>query len=118
MAWEPDTQYDLVFFSYWLSHVPPEKLDDFLAKVYRATKPGGKVFMIDSRLHASSSAANHPDPDLETHTHTRLLNDGQAYTIYKVFYEAEPLAEAFRRAGFSPDVRTTENYVLYVEATR
>ncbi len=30
-AWNPDKQYDLVFFSFWLSHVPPERLAPFLA---------------------------------------------------------------------------------------
>lgn len=117
-AWEPDAQYELVFFAFWLSHVPPEKLDDFLAKVYRATKPGGTVFMIDSRHTPTSSAVNHPDPDLQNNTHTRLLNDGQSYTIYKVFYETDALAEVFHKAGFTPQVKTTENYVIYVEATK
>lgn len=28
-TWEPDVEYDLVFFSFWLSHVPPELLDSF-----------------------------------------------------------------------------------------
>ena len=116
--WSPETSYDLVFFAYWLSHVPPEKLDAFLAKVYQATKTGGTVFMIDSRHNAYSSAENHPDPDLENHTHMRLLNDGQAYTIYKVFYTPEILDAAFRKAGFSPNVQITENYVIYVEATK
>ena len=26
-AWETEREYDLVFFSFWLSHVPPEQLD-------------------------------------------------------------------------------------------
>ena len=116
--WSPETTYDLVFFAYWLSHVPPEKLDAFLEKVYQATKPGGKVFMIDSRLNVYSSAANHPEPDLDNHTHTRLLNDGQTYTIYKIFYEVDALTEAFHKAGFSPKVQITDNYVIYVEATK
>ena len=46
--WEPERQYDLVFFAFWLSHVPPSRLSSFLSKVARATKPGGRVF-IDRR---------------------------------------------------------------------
>ena len=28
--WQPGRQYDLVFFAFWLSHVPPERLEPFL----------------------------------------------------------------------------------------
>src|SRR5579883_2327372 len=35
-AWEPVQRYDLVFSGFWLSHVPPQKLDAFLQKVARA----------------------------------------------------------------------------------
>src|SRR5574341_2140180 len=31
--WEPDASYDLVFFAFWLSHVPPDELEGFLDKV-------------------------------------------------------------------------------------
>jgi demethylmenaquinone methyltransferase/2-methoxy-6-polyprenyl-1,4-benzoquinol methylase len=27
--WEPDQQYDLVFFAFWLSHIPPSRLSEF-----------------------------------------------------------------------------------------
>ena len=43
--WNPEKQYDLVFFSFWLSHIPPSQLSDFLDRVARATKPGGRVFI-------------------------------------------------------------------------
>src|SRR5260370_28000900 len=45
--WEPVQQYDLVFFAFWLSHVPPERLSAFLNKVKRAVRPRGYVVMID-----------------------------------------------------------------------
>ena len=28
-TWEPDQTYDLVFFGFWLSHVPPEQVEAF-----------------------------------------------------------------------------------------
>src|SRR5919204_3151250 len=34
-TWEPDQQYDLVFCAFWLSPVPPNALDAFLATVRR-----------------------------------------------------------------------------------
>jgi demethylmenaquinone methyltransferase/2-methoxy-6-polyprenyl-1,4-benzoquinol methylase len=48
-TWEPDAEYDLVFFSFWLSHVPPELLESFLTKVSKSVRVGGQVFIVDSR---------------------------------------------------------------------
>src|SRR5690349_3670847 len=39
--WQPDAQYDLVMFGFFLSHVPPERLDAFLDAVTAAVRPGG-----------------------------------------------------------------------------
>ena len=35
-AWEPAGRYDLVFMSFWLSHVPDDRFDAFWAKVRAA----------------------------------------------------------------------------------
>ena len=40
-AWQPIREYDLVFFAFWLSHVPPEQLGSFLDKVAHAIRPAG-----------------------------------------------------------------------------
>ena len=72
-AWEPEREYDLVAFAFWLSHVPPERLDDFLAKVYRALRPGGRIFMVDSRLDQSSTARDRPIQE-HAEPHTRYEN--------------------------------------------
>ncbi|MEM6284993.1 MAG: class I SAM-dependent methyltransferase, partial [Chloroflexota bacterium] len=47
--WQPTMQYDVVFFAFWLSHVPPEKLTAFLGTVREAMKPDGRFFMLDSQ---------------------------------------------------------------------
>lgn len=116
-AWEPEEQYDLVFFSFWLSHVPPERLDRFLTKVARATRPGGRLFLIDSRREHHSTATDTPLAAEEAVFQTRKLNDGSEYQIVKIYYEPEPLAAALARAGFDADVRLTENYFIYAEAS-
>src|ERR1700730_10836701 len=38
-SWIPQTTYDLVFFSFWLSHVLPARFDEFWALVRAALKP-------------------------------------------------------------------------------
>ena len=46
--WRPEETFDVVFFSFWLSHVPEERFDDFWALVRAALDPGGRVFLVDS----------------------------------------------------------------------
>jgi SAM-dependent methyltransferase len=46
-AWRPDRRFDVVFFGFWLSHVPPELFDDFWSLVGDCLRPGGRVFFVD-----------------------------------------------------------------------
>lgn len=96
-TWEPAQQYDLVFFAFWLSHVPPERLDDFFARVQQAVRPGGQLFIVDQY-------APLPDDRLlpqEGIYHTRTLHDGRAFKIVKVFYDLAMLEEKLARSGFA-----------------
>ncbi len=114
--WEPERQYDLVFFSFWLSHVPPERLDAFLAKVRRALVEGGRLFLIDSRFEQTGAAKNNPLFEDEEVFRTRILNDGSEYTIVKIYYETESLRERLALAGFDADVHYTDRYFIYANA--
>lgn len=116
--WEPARQYDLVLFGFWLSHVPPEKFHDFLAKVAQATKPGGHVFIVDSQRANYSSAKDHAAYEPESVFHTRKLNDGREFKIYKVFYEPEALRAKLAEHGFEADVRETDNYFIYASGVK
>ena len=105
-AWaEPDRQVDVVFAGFWLSHVPRNRLDDFLALVRRWLKPGGTFAFIDSLLDPQSSAADHPTPADDRSV--RRLDDGREFTIVKVYYTPEELDAAMRRAGFEGETVTT-----------
>jgi demethylmenaquinone methyltransferase/2-methoxy-6-polyprenyl-1,4-benzoquinol methylase len=105
-AWaEPDRQVDAVFTGFWLSHVPRNRLDDFLALVRRWLKPGGTFAFIDSRFDLQSSAADHPIPADDRSV--RRLDDGREFTIVKVYYEPGELEAALHRAGFEGETVTT-----------
>lgn len=45
--WRPDRRYDVVFFGFWLSHVPPERFASFWSLVAECLKPDGRVFFVD-----------------------------------------------------------------------
>jgi demethylmenaquinone methyltransferase/2-methoxy-6-polyprenyl-1,4-benzoquinol methylase len=117
-AWEPDRQSDLVFFGFWLSHVPPEQLAPFLDKVARSLRVGGKVFMVDSRPDDTSTATDHQPYEPHGIYHNRKLNDGSEYTIVKVFYEPDRLQAAFARAGLDVKASFTDHYFIYAHGTK
>ncbi|MGQ9888108.1 MAG: GNAT family N-acetyltransferase [Aggregatilineales bacterium] len=117
-AWQPQAEYDMVFFAFWLSHVPPEHLDAFLDKVRRALKPGGRLFIVDSRPSPTSGAYDHAPPDAQEITQARRLNDGRQFTVFKVFYDPAALRAQLLRAGLDVAVQTTETYFFYCHGTR
>jgi ubiquinone/menaquinone biosynthesis C-methylase UbiE len=94
--WAPDQQYDLVFFAFWLSHVPPAYLPVFLGKLARATRPGGRVFLIDE----PKSANNISGPNIEGLYQQRTLNDGRSFRIVKVYYDPQEIESELGKQGF------------------
>ena len=48
-TWQPPRTYDVVFFSFWLSHVPRSRFSGFWSLVRSCLAPGGRVFLIDNR---------------------------------------------------------------------
>jgi SAM-dependent methyltransferase len=115
-AWaEPDRAVDALFMGFWLSHVPRERLADFLALAHRWLKPGGRLAAIDSLPDSSSGAADHAEPadDLAV----RRLADGREFRIVKVYYAPDDLAAALGAAGFDEiEVTTTGRFFVMVSA--
>jgi SAM-dependent methyltransferase len=103
-AWEPDEQFDLCFFSFWLSHVPEERFDAFWSTVRTALKPGGGVFLVDNTVgdpaHARQSMRG---------IETRTVADGRAFDIVKVRWTPGELARRVAPLGFELDLRATAN---------
>jgi demethylmenaquinone methyltransferase/2-methoxy-6-polyprenyl-1,4-benzoquinol methylase len=114
-AWaDPDRAVDGLFMGFWLSHVPRERLADFLAITRRWLKAGGRLAFIDSLADPASGAADHPRPtdDLAV----RRLDDGREFTIVKVFYAPEELRAAMDAAGFA-DIAVTTTGRFFVLGT-
>jgi len=115
--WQPDRQYDVVFFSFWLSHVPPERFDAFWRLVRSCLKPNGRVFFLDSRYEGTSTAADHHLEGEDATTTRRRLNDGREFRIVKVFYRPDELAARLATLGWDVAVQTTPTYFLYGTGT-
>jgi len=117
-AWKPEERFDAVFFSFWLSHVPPEQFDAFWNMVAGSLKPGGRVFFIDSKYEPSSTARDHRLGDPDDDSILRRLNDGSEFRIIKIFHKPEDLRKRLDGLGWTADIRQTPHYFLYGEAKR
>lgn len=111
--WEPDRQYDSIFFSFWLSHVPLDRFRAFWETVRRALRPGGRVFFLDSLREEASTATDHQLPPDEATTLTRKLNDGREFQIVKVFHDPVALADRLHECGWKAATGTTGRFFLY-----
>ena len=116
--WQPETQYDLVFCAFWLSHVPPGELDGFLARLHRAAKPGAAVFAIDSLPDDASSAAGAEPKDPSRTLERRELNDGRQFQIVKVYYQPRELEAAFARHGLRVQAGVTGRFFWFARGSR
>ena len=101
--WEPAERFDLVFFSFWLSHVPEERFDEFWSLVRVALVPRGRVFLVDSGVGDTA----HTGTDQADGEETRSLADGRTFRIVKRRWRPDELAERVRPLGFELDLQDT-----------
>ena len=111
-TWQPETRFDAVFFSFWLSHVPGNEFERFWAKVSASLKPKGRVFFIDSLLEQASTARDHAPLD-QSGLAERRLNDGREYKIVKIFYEPASLEGQLSSLGWNGWIRSSGQFFLY-----
>jgi SAM-dependent methyltransferase len=103
-GWQPDEEFDLCFFGFWISHVPADRFDAFWTTVRAALRPGGRVFLVDGLV---------TDPthlwDNEDWLETRTVADGREFRIVKRHWRPDELAARVRPLGFELDLRATGN---------
>ena len=103
--WKPNQRFDLVFFSFWLSHVPAARFDEFWSLVRAALAPGGRIFLVDS----SAGDTAHTGTDQADEQETRTLADGRTFRIVKRRWPPAELAARVRPLGFELDLHETAN---------
>ena len=113
-SWAPDRVFDVVFFSFWLSHVPRSRFTTFWDLVRSCLAPGGRVFFIDNRDDpAPTMPSNDPyvvqyGPDL----HLRRLSDGKEYRVVKVMYEPDELELLLAKEGWAAHLAATRWFIF------
>lgn len=95
-SWQPERRYDVVFFGFWLSHVPPHRFEAFWSLIDDCLVPGGRVFFADD-------AVRTPEELIEGEASSvvqRRLDDGSAYRIVKVPYALSELEARLAGLGW------------------
>jgi demethylmenaquinone methyltransferase/2-methoxy-6-polyprenyl-1,4-benzoquinol methylase len=110
-AWAPDRAYDVVFFGFWLSHVPPALFDDFWALVRSCLAPHGRVAFVDE----DERGAGHDELSSigGVPAARRTLHDGREFEIVKVFWRSDDLENRLRSSGWDINVRRVGETFMY-----
>lgn len=112
-TWRPERRYDVVFFGFWLSHVPLERFPTFWALVDECLAPDGRVFFVDD-------AYRTPDELIEgaaSPVVRRRLDDGTPYRAVKVPHAPIDLEKRLARLGWNISV-TADGSFFWGAGTR
>jgi 2-polyprenyl-3-methyl-5-hydroxy-6-metoxy-1,4-benzoquinol methylase len=115
-SWSPSERYDVVFFSAWLSHVPPQRFEPFWSLVADCLTPDGRVFVIDELpgvRETETALADAPAPAVG-----RRLSTGGSYRTVKVFYEPDSLRDRLRGLGWEVEIATVGWRFFYLTGSR
>lgn len=107
-SWTPDDIYDFVFFSNWLSHVPPTGFEGFWGIVASALARDGRVFFVDQVKNAwrNDDLQEEFDHDPSVPIVRRRLEDGRAFRVVKVFWDPDELETTLHRLGWDTKLHT------------
>jgi hypothetical protein len=94
--WRPERSYDVVFFGFWLSHVPPSRFDDFWQLVRACVRDDGRVAFIDEDDRGLGN------DDLRVVDGTQLarrkLEDGREFDVIKLYWNPREHVTARRHS--------------------
>ncbi|HLN16104.1 MAG TPA: class I SAM-dependent methyltransferase [Acidimicrobiales bacterium] len=110
-SWTPERRYHVVFFSFWLSHVPRGRVDAFFDLVAASLDPTGRVFLVDNRLDPDGGR---PDPyviEYGSDVQRRRLPDGSEHPVVKVHYEPPDLVALLEGRGWTAQADGTRRLV-------
>lgn len=112
-AWRPDRRYDVVFFGFWLSHVPAERFASFWSMVADCLKPGGRVLFVDDFYRDADELVEGE----ASSTIERRLTDGTAYRIVKTSHRPEDLEARLAELGWRFGIHSTSGPFVWGSGT-
>ena len=118
--WEPPdlVRYDHIFFGFFLSHIPPHRLDAFWERLERWLAPNGRVWFCDDAPGVDERPSNPGETvaDGPEWAHRRTLHDGRSFTIVKICHAPETLTEWLAARGWRADIAATGEEFIFGSA--
>nr|WP_240940425.1 class I SAM-dependent methyltransferase [Planosporangium flavigriseum] len=111
--WCPANRFDVVFFAFWLSHIPRARFAAFWARIAEALAPGGRAVFVDEPIHGGSREVFVGDSGEIVE---RRLADGSAHRVVRVFWDPLDLQEHLTGLGWRARVRTVSEKWMVGEA--
>lgn len=91
--------FQSAFAGFWFSHIPKDRVREFLTHLHRALVPGAKVVFLDNRfVEGSSTPISRRDAQGNTYQ-MRHLADGSTHRVLKNFPSRLELSEAIGGIG-------------------
>ncbi len=106
-ALPPARGHDVVFFSFWLSHVPPSRFEAFWEIVAGLLARGGRALFVDEGAHF---LWREDWVDETAGVVRRRLSDGTEHRAVKVLWRAEELQARLRELGWDASVHAEEPF--------
>jgi ubiquinone/menaquinone biosynthesis C-methylase UbiE len=112
--WQADSLYDVVFFSFWLSHVPRSRFGEFWSILHSCLTPSGRAFLIDNRNdpHPATAAKDPYVVRYDTDLHWRRLRDKSEYRVVSVMYEPAELQSLIEAEGWKAEIQATRRFIF------
>jgi demethylmenaquinone methyltransferase/2-methoxy-6-polyprenyl-1,4-benzoquinol methylase len=77
--------FDATFAGFWWSHVPLQRLSDWLATLHARLQPGARIVFIDNLYVEGSSTPVHRRDEVGNTYQRRRLDDGSTHEVLKNF---------------------------------
>lgn len=106
--------FDGVFAGFFWSHVPSQRLDEFLQQTFARVRPGGVAVFLDNRMVPGSSTPIHHTDNHGNTYQLRRLQDGTTHLVLKNFPDPSFLSEILSNHSVQPAVCLLDHYWLAV----
>jgi ubiquinone/menaquinone biosynthesis C-methylase UbiE len=113
-TWGPDRRYDVVFFGFWLSHVPLARFERFWSLVNRCLAPGGRVAFVDDAYRTAEELIEGEESEVVL----RPLRDGTQFRAVKVPHTPEDLELRLQSIGWDITVSPLGGPFFWGSGTR
>jgi demethylmenaquinone methyltransferase/2-methoxy-6-polyprenyl-1,4-benzoquinol methylase len=102
---EPREPFDAALVTFWWSHIPRQRIAEFLQGLHRQLAPGAVVVMADNTYVEGNSTPIARTDDGGNTYQTRALENGERHEVLKNFPRHDELAAWGERFGTAVEVR-------------